>query len=74
MLITAQPAGDAPLPCVRPCVLMLMPPPANDLELPNPVCKKNVIFSIAPNIVSTAVRGTPKAWNINNAIVCAILS
>jgi hypothetical protein len=38
-----------------------MPPPANDVELPNPIRKKNFMFSIAPNIVLIAVVGTPKA-------------
>jgi hypothetical protein len=74
MLMTTHPAGDAPLPYMSPCVLMLMPPPANNVELPNPVCRKNFMFSIALSIVSTAVRGTPNAWNISNAMAWAILS
>ncbi len=74
MLMTAHPTGDAPLPCVRPCVLMLIPPPAKILESPNPVQRKNFIFSIALSIVSTAKRGTPNAWKIREAMACAILS
>ena len=67
------PSGrDAPLPCVRPCVLMLTPPPANLDESPNPVRKKNFIFLIAPSIVSTALSGTPNAWKIREAMACAI--
>ncbi len=74
MLITAHPASDAPLPCVSPCVFMPIQPPANDFELTSPVHRKNFVFSIAPSIVSTAVQGTPNAWNINDAMACAILS
>jgi hypothetical protein len=61
MLINAQPAGDDSLPCVSPCVLMLILPPANDFESPNPVQRKNFMFSMAPNIVLMAVIGTPNA-------------
>jgi hypothetical protein len=74
ILIAAQPAGDALLPWVSPCVLMLIPLPANNFESPDPIRSKNFMFSITPNIVLTAVVSTPNAWNINNAIACAILS
>ena len=74
ILITAQPAGNATFPCFRPSVLMLTPPPAKDFELPNPVCRKNFIFSIAPSIVSMAVAGTPNAWNTGDMMAWAILS
>jgi hypothetical protein len=40
---------------------MLMPPPAKLVELPNPVLKKNFMFSIVPSIDSAAVSGTPNA-------------
>ncbi len=59
--MAAQSAGDALLPYVSPWVFMLIPYLANDFKLPNPVCRKNFMFSIAPSIVSTAVRGTPNA-------------
>ncbi len=75
MLMTAHPAGYALLPCVRPCVFILIPPPpVKLLELPNPICRKNFIFSIASSIVLTAERGTPNAWKIREAMACAILS
>jgi hypothetical protein len=61
MLITAHPAGAAPLPWHNPCVLMLMLPPAKDVKLRNPVLKKSFMFSIAPSIDSIAIVGTPKA-------------
>jgi hypothetical protein len=73
MLMTAHLAGDAPLPCVSPCVLMLIPPPAYVVESPKPVRKKIFMFSIAPSIVSTAVKGTPNAWKIKEAMAWAIL-
>jgi hypothetical protein len=50
-------------------VLTLIPPPANDIESPKPVRRKNFIFSIVLSIVSTADIGTPNAWNIIEAIV-----
>jgi hypothetical protein len=53
---------------------MLIPPPAKLVELPNPVRRKNFMFSIAPSMDSTAVAGTPKAWKTREAIACAILS
>jgi hypothetical protein len=74
MLITAHPAGEAPLPWHNPCVLILIPPPANVLESPKPVQRNNFMFSIAPNIDSIVVVGMPNAWNIIEAIACAILS
>ncbi len=74
ILITAQSASDAPLPWVSPCALMLIPLPGNNFEFPNPIRSKNFMFSITPNIILTAVVSTPNAWNINNAIACAILS
>jgi hypothetical protein len=40
---------------------MLTLPPANFVESPNPVQRKNFIFSIAPKIVSIAEVGTPNA-------------
>ncbi len=61
ILMTAQLDGDAPLPCISPCVFMLIPPLANVIESPNPGLRKNFIFSITPSNVSTAVRGTPNA-------------
>jgi hypothetical protein len=61
ILITAQPAGDAPFPWVSLCVLTLIPLPVKDVESPNPVRRKKFIFSIAPSIVSMAVEGTPNA-------------
>ena len=73
MLMTAHPAGAALLPWHNPCVLMLIPPPANAVESPNPICRKNFMFSITPSMVSISIVGTPKAWNTNDAIVCAIL-
>ena len=74
MLMTAHPAGDAQLPCVSPCILTLIPPPAYVVESPKPVRKKKFMFSIAPSIVLTAVRGTPNAWKIKEAMAWAILS
>jgi hypothetical protein len=74
MLITTHPARVALLPWHRPWVLILIPPPENYAESPNPVRRKNFMFSIAPSIDSTAVVGTPNAWKISNAIACAILS
>ncbi len=61
MLITAQPAGDAPLPWHIPWVLMLILLPANFVESPNHVRRKNFIFSFALNIDSMAEVGTPNA-------------
>jgi hypothetical protein len=40
---------------------MLIPPPAKLVESPNPILKKNFIFSIVLSMDSTAVTGTPKA-------------
>jgi hypothetical protein len=48
--------------------LILTPPPANDVELPKPVRRKNFMFLIAFNIDLIADGGTPNAWNTNNAI------
>jgi hypothetical protein len=53
---------------------MLIPPPAELVESPNPVWRKNFMFSIAPSMDSTTVAGTLKAWKIREAIACAILS
>ncbi len=61
MLMTAHPASDAPFPWHIPCVLMLIPPPVKLVESPNPVLRKNFIFSIVLSMDSTAVIGTPKA-------------
>ncbi len=74
MLITAHPARDAPFPWVSPCALIRMPPPANFVESPKPVLRKNFIFSIALSIEPIADSGTPKAWKTNDATGCAILS
>jgi hypothetical protein len=51
---------------------MLIFPPKNNAKSPNPVRRKNFMFSIDPSIDSTAVDGTPNAWKIRDAITCAI--
>jgi hypothetical protein len=61
MLMTAHPTGNAPLPWHSPYVFMLIPPPANAVQSPNPVRRKNFMFSIAPNMVPIPVVGTPNA-------------
>ena len=61
ILMTVHPAGNALFPWHIPCVLMLMPPPAKLVELPNPVLRKNFMFSIVPSIDSAAVSGTQNA-------------
>jgi hypothetical protein len=59
ILMTAHPAGNAPFPWHIPCVLMLMPPIAKLVESPNPILRKNFMFSIVLSIDSAAVSGTP---------------
>jgi hypothetical protein len=65
---------STPLPWQKPFVLMLMLPHAKEVESLDPICRKNFMFYIVSSIHLIAVAGTPNAWNIKNAIACAILS
>ncbi len=60
MPITYHPAGDAPLPCPKPCVLISMEDQAKVFKSPYAVCRKNFISCIASSIDETAMLSTPK--------------
>jgi hypothetical protein len=74
MLIAHHPAGDSPLSCPSPRILILMVEPANVFESPYAVCRKIFISYIVSSIAKTAVLSTPEDWKIRDAIACAILS
>ena len=61
MLITAQPAGEAPLPCVSPWNLTSALLPLNDSESPYAVRRKYFISWIVVSIDEIASSGTPNA-------------
>jgi hypothetical protein len=61
MLITAHPAVAALLPWQSPWVLILMLPLVKDVESPNPIQRKKIMFSIAPSINTIAKIGKLKA-------------
>ena len=71
---TAQPAGDAPLPCMKPCVLRCKHASTDEFESPKAVHKKNFICWMEDNIECTAFIGVPNAWKISEVIAGAIRS
>ncbi len=59
-LMTHHPTGDNPLPCPKPCTLILMVNLAKVLEFPHAVLGKNLISCMVFSIAETAALLTPK--------------